>query len=845
MIKKINLLYVGILIITIIFYQLIYGLNTLNPTNINWLMSAYHDWGTHYLGWAFYRVDDWRIPLEYTNNYLYPVGTNPGFTDSIPLLALLFKPFSAILPDDFQYFGVWLFLCHFLIGFYTFKLFELYKIKRIVTYIAVVFLIASPVLIFRGIHPALSAHWLFLASFYYYLMPSTRTNSKKINAYQIIVFFIAAGVNPYLAAMVFLFNVVLPFKHLFIDKSIDVKRFILYPIISFLVAILFWYAIGMIGINEKTNLAAIESFTLFSFNLNSFFNSYGYFSKILPDYGFVNDKQYEGFAYFGAGALFLILIAIVFFALKLKQNRKQVQLYKYLPLLIVCLLLFLFSVTNEITFGTKTLYKLPINAQIEKLGNIFRASGRFVWPLYYLIFISSLLLIAKAAVKPIFKYVLLISLLALQLYDIQDLILKNNFKSGKYHTPLSDDKWIPIMKKFDEIITYPPFQTTLSYNLDYQDLCFLALKADKPITNGYVARINVLKAGSFLDSLLIKIDNGIIDNKLFITKAQYLDDFSILFNTNKVTARTLDDFIFIYSKQINLDSFFDVKSENQLKLEKQIENLNSQDNYIIDTDKPIEGNAIQYNFDNYTYNNSILRINGWACLKTTTNASGDTIFMVISNEKSTLKVPVVPVKRPDVSAAQGRGNLDDAGFKAQIFTNVLDKGEYDLGILIIDKNGLKSYTKADKKLHLTEDKKQLKTKPKGTSNFVSKVDELDLELFSPIKSDKNSGLVFLENSSTKSDNIYLKKGNYKLLIEGISYPDKPLKGINAHFIVKIKGEKIGDFYLNENAKKPNPSVIFSLKKDQEIQLEFGFDNDEMTNNVDRNARINKISIFPN
>ena len=39
-------------IVAIIVFQITYGFVALNPTNINWLMSAYHDWGTHYLGCA-------------------------------------------------------------------------------------------------------------------------------------------------------------------------------------------------------------------------------------------------------------------------------------------------------------------------------------------------------------------------------------------------------------------------------------------------------------------------------------------------------------------------------------------------------------------------------------------------------------------------------------------------------------------------------------------------------------------------------------------------------------------------------------------------------------------------
>ncbi|MEE9407539.1 MAG: DUF6311 domain-containing protein [Polaribacter sp.] len=109
-------------IISVIVFQLRYGLDKIIPTNINWLLSARHDWGQHYLGWAYFRKEDWSFPLGTINDFYYPISTNIGFTDSIPLFALPFKLFSSILPEDFQYIGLWLFLCFFLTSYFTIKI---------------------------------------------------------------------------------------------------------------------------------------------------------------------------------------------------------------------------------------------------------------------------------------------------------------------------------------------------------------------------------------------------------------------------------------------------------------------------------------------------------------------------------------------------------------------------------------------------------------------------------------------------------------------------------------------------------------------------------------------------
>src|SRR6187455_1518113 len=134
-------------------FHFAYSLEIIIPTNISWLMTVMHDWGQHYLGWYFYRNESWDFPLGEMHNLFYPLGTNVGFTDSIPLLAIFFKLFSFLLPEDFQYFGMWLFLCHLLAAYFTIRLLTLFNVNRVFIFLAVLFVTANPVLIYRGMHP--------------------------------------------------------------------------------------------------------------------------------------------------------------------------------------------------------------------------------------------------------------------------------------------------------------------------------------------------------------------------------------------------------------------------------------------------------------------------------------------------------------------------------------------------------------------------------------------------------------------------------------------------------------------------------------------------------------------
>lgn len=851
--SKESVLYILSFLVVIITYNTLYGLKTINPTNINWIMSVYHDWGQHYLGWSYYRNEPWCFPLGDMKNFYYPVGTNVGFTDSAPLFAFVFKLFSGILPQQFQYLGMLLFSCHLLVAYYGIKIFKLYKVNEFLILLGVILLTTNPVLVFRGIHPALSTHFLILASIYNYLKTSTLETANKINYNQVLIFFLAVTINPYIAMMIAGFNIIIPLKNYIFDKSISVQKLIYFPILSYGLGLFFWIIFGMINIGNSasTNLASSDNFRQYSFNLNSFFNSYGYFSKFFPDLGMINEKQYEGFAYLGLGLFLLIALVVIYYSVQFRKNQEILSnKKKFYPLYFLCLGLFIFSLSCQISFGKKILFEYPIPNIIEKIGFTFRASGRFVWPLFYLILVFSLILFFKTKINVRIKILLLSLILVIQLYDTQVLFTKNNLPSGDFHTKLSDEKWFSVFKNFGEIITYPPFETTLGYNMDYQDFCYLALKANKPITNGYVARVNNADKDKYRDNLLREIKTGNIkDNQLFITTSKYLDDFDVLIFRRKVNISKIDDFFFIYPQQKqNIVEGIVNSNASDKALVKTILNQYQNQNSINYNFKKIdlkESGNIKYYIDNFDFKDDVLQMRGWAFIKDTRTNLGDSIFLALSKNTSSYIIPLKLEKRPDITAANSNGYLDDAGFNAVLFTDGLEKASYNIGILVKDVKGNLVYTKTERTLNKTSEK--VIFKEEMDSNFdLPLIDQkkfkLDLSLFAPIKSD-GTGLKFFENSTTKFQPLNFKKGNYSIYIQGISYPKKPLQGKNAHFKIKINGVEKGAFYLSNTSQMDKQKVKFNLDKNQIITLELIYDNDEMINNIDRNGIITEIEII--
>jgi len=130
--------------------------------------------------------------MEMSSSIVYP--------DGVPLVALSLKPFNALLPEHFEYFGIWILICYTLQAFFAWKL--LGKITDHAwhkVFGTLLFVLAPPFVWRISPHFALGAHWLLLASLNLYLEPRFRSRSW------ILLVIVASLINPYLLAMTLLF----------------------------------------------------------------------------------------------------------------------------------------------------------------------------------------------------------------------------------------------------------------------------------------------------------------------------------------------------------------------------------------------------------------------------------------------------------------------------------------------------------------------------------------------------------------------------------------------------------------------------------------------------------------
>ncbi|WP_445709942.1 glycosyltransferase family 39 protein [Flavobacterium sp.] len=131
---------------------------------------------------------------------------------------------------------------------------------------------------------------------------------------------------------------------------------------------------------------------------------------------------------------------------------------------------------------------------------------------------------------------------------------------------------------------------------------------------------------------------------------------------------------------------------------------------------------------------------------------------------------------------------------------------------------------------------------KNDLNNNKKNSELYLSQFTPFINDGKGNLLMFENSTIKAPQISFKKGDYRLIINGNSHPDKPINGENAHLTVKLNDVFLANYYLNEDIKESKKEISFSLKNSINGIISITFDNDLSINGLDRNVLLYSIKL---
>ncbi|SFW73780.1 MULTISPECIES: DUF6311 domain-containing protein [Pseudomonas] len=352
-------------------FLLVIGPRVLDPTNIAWLGEG--DAATHYMGWAFFRSSPWTFPLGMNPSYGLELGNGIIFSDSNPLLAFVFKPFNAWLPETFQYFGLWLLACFILQAWFGWKLVGLLTSSLWIRLLGTGLLVFSPPMFLRmGGHLSLSGHFLILAALYLALRPGVQKRRLAWGG----LLAATALVHAYLLAMVALIWLADLASQASKGRVSRRHAWIELGGLFLLVAFCCWQA-GYFSVGGGT---VAGGYGLYRLNVMSLVNPSGW-SHTLRDMP-QGPGDYEGFNYLGLGVIMLAICAGV--AL-LQGNTGLANAVRHRRLLLLALIgLTLFSLTNHLGIGMLNMhYWLP--KPLELLANVFRAAGRMFWPVFYAI----------------------------------------------------------------------------------------------------------------------------------------------------------------------------------------------------------------------------------------------------------------------------------------------------------------------------------------------------------------------------------------------------------------------------------------------------------------------------
>ena len=416
----------GVLFGALVFFTL-YGWEILNVTYEDWLLTGWYDLSQHYVGWQLFRASDWMFPVGLMDNGFYPYPISVIYSDSIPLFCVFFKILSPLLPETFQFFGIYGLLCFMLQGGFAKLLLRRVLNSEIKCCVACVpFVFCAPVWQRLYYHTALASHFLILAAFVLFMYRDRIENVYKRVALWCGLGMLCITIHFTIYSIVSVVFLGYAFWEL-LEKAgeckgaeegrkktmlLSFKRFFLFLLPYLLSSVfIFWILGGFYG-----NISGVsDGLGAYSANLNSLFNPIDY-SRIIKEFPLI-DCQYEGLSYIGIMAIIMIIPACAFF---IRNFRDIFSKHRYfiISVFTTSVILWVIALSPIVTFNSHVLFEIPLPDFLYDAWSIYRASGRFLWPNMYLV-ILFVLYYASKEIKPYFGAVLVLGCL-LQLFEFSE-----------------------------------------------------------------------------------------------------------------------------------------------------------------------------------------------------------------------------------------------------------------------------------------------------------------------------------------------------------------------------------------------------------------------------------------
>ena len=482
------------------------GGRIIDPTNRDWLMLG--DSAQHYLGWAFFR----DTPL-----LQWPIGANPKlgldfassivFTDSIPLAAFVFKPLNVVLPETFQYLGVWIWMCFVLQAYFGVRLLARCVADRSLCGLGAALIVLAPVFSYRLVHQgyghiALVSHFVILAALDLYLDERGSVRKWAILiccALLIQAYFVPMVVAIWLASMV---SRRLAIRDTARQVAIVLGSLGIVAVVSGFASLGGRLFVGDSSVTPEDfpyrfrwqPMALVDSATDFSTG----------WSHVMADqlelFGDV-----EGFTYLGSGLLLVVLPAVVLSMLRKRSGivsardvvvvlgivaacallvpsrifstgiavmlfvvvavfaGRSIRERRHRALLVAAVLLGVYSMTMRPGVGRRTFFEYDLVPVLEQFTQTFRTHARSSWVLYYVVLLALVVLVATRLPRRLAIGVLALAIVV-SVVDSNPAMsqVRHRFTSQPvWVNQLDDPMWDEVVQGRDSIITYPPLNNDL------------------------------------------------------------------------------------------------------------------------------------------------------------------------------------------------------------------------------------------------------------------------------------------------------------------------------------------------------------------------------------------------
>ena len=501
----------------------ILGFDHLSFTNHHWLMSS-TDMTSDLISWKYYKEDIWRFPIASNPNYGMDIASGIVFSGAVPFLSVIFKLFSDLLPYNFHFFSLWIFICFFLQSYIAFLIIHQKTKNLSFSILGSLFFLLSPIFIHRiPMHLSLSAHWLILLGIYIEI----KTDHSKKLFYWTSLILLSALTHFYFTMILFGMFILFVLNENLI--KLNIKKLIIQISLPMFFLILTMYIFGFFEVPYTDALG--YGYGHYKLNLASIINPVSEspkniisWSLILPKISTSWGERIEGFSYLGIGGMILLIFGILSTFFNFKEFKKK----KYRPYFIIVILFTALALTNRISYGSNVLIEFELPKYIYGIMSLIRASGRLFWPVYYLLFFGSIIMLYKNFSKKKSLYILLL-IFFLQVIDIYP-GLKKYFNSNAFKTEKNeiDTLFWNKLSEENQILktTYLNNEThflmslkeiLISKNFDRTDIAKHARYNRKKAS---ISRSNLYK--SFDAGIIEKNTIFVIDNKNHLRNLKYL-----------------------------------------------------------------------------------------------------------------------------------------------------------------------------------------------------------------------------------------------------------------------------------------------------------------------------------